>query len=87
MFNKDIDFKKLAEFIKNNANNTPKLGDPMISVMFYRDTFEYEIINGETYEKYNPEASKEYFVYIKAEKGKLPDFYTNPYLNETEQSE
>ena len=87
VFNKDIDFKKLAEFIKNNANNTPKLGDPMISVMFYREVFEYEIIDGETYEKYNPEASKEYFVYIKAEKGKLPDFYTNPYLNETEQSE
>ena len=87
VFNKDIDFKKLAEFIKNNANNTPKLGDPMISVMFYRDTFEYEIINGETYEKYNPEASKEYFVYIKAEKGKLPDFYTNPYTSEAEQSE
>ena len=87
VYNKDIDFKKLAEFIKINASNTPKLGDPMISVMFYRDTFEYEIINGETYEKYNPDASKEYFVYIKAEKGKLPDFYTNPYTSESEQSE
>lgn len=87
VYNKDIDFKKLAEFIKNNANNTPKLGDPMISVMFYREAFDYEIIDGETYEKYNPEASKEYFVYIKTEKGKLPDFYTNPYTNKTEQAE
>ena len=87
VYNKDIDFKKLAEFIKNNADNTPQHGDPMISVMFYREAFDYEIINGETYEKYNPEASKEYFVYIKTEKGKLPDFYTNPYSNETEQAE
>ena len=44
-------------------------------------------IEKETYEKYNPDASKEYFVYIKAEKGKLPDFYTNPYTSESEQSE
>ncbi len=83
VYNNNIDFKVLAEYVRENGNTAPKAGHPMASVMYSIDGFDEVIINGETDYRYNPDKSKYYFMYIPLDETGLPDFYI-PSTTETE---